>query len=120
MKRTILTLALSTLALVLVACQDPPPTFTYEGTTSIAGVEQPLTLTYEQRGERLTGEYQIRATKGSFRGALDGNTITADLTPSPDCTYAFEGEIANTTLTGAFQPTNCPGGAAGTWALVLQ
>jgi len=119
-KRAVPILTLVLLTLLLAACQDPPPTLTYEGTTSAGGVEQPLTLTYEQRGDRLTGEYQIRAATGAFRGVLDGDTITADLTPSPECTYAFEGVIADTTLTGEFQPTDCPGGEAGTWTLERQ
>lgn len=119
-KRAIPILTLVLLALLLAACQDPPPTFTYEGTTSAGGVEQPLTLTYEQRGDRLAGEYRIRAVTGTFRGAIAGEAITADLTPSPDCTYTFEGAIADTALTGTFQPSDCPGGEAGTWTLQLQ
>ena len=119
-KRTIPILIIVLLTLLLAACQDPPPTFTYEGITITGGVEQPLSLTYEQRGERLTGEYQIRAAKGTFRGAIDADTITDDLTPSPDCTYTLEGTITDTTLTGSFQPTDCPGGEAGTWTLERQ
>lgn len=119
-KRTAPFLTVIGLALLLAACQDPPPTFTYEGITITGGVEQPLTLTYEQRGDRLTGEYQIRAAKGAFRGAINANTITADLTPSPDCTYTLEATITGTTLTGTFQPSDCPGGEAGTWTLERQ
>lgn len=108
------------IALLLAACQEPPSTFTFEGATTAGGVEQPLTLTYEQRGNRLTGEYQIRAAKGAFRGTLDGNTVTAELTPSPTCTYAFEGALTDTTLTGNYEPISCIGGQAGTWALELK
>lgn len=120
MKRAIPILTLVLLTLLLAACQDPPPTFTYEGTTSAGGVEQPLTLTYEQRGDRLTGEYQIRAATGTFRGTLDGDTIAADLTPSPTCTYTFEGALEAPNLTGSFEPTDCPGGESGTWTLEQQ
>ena len=120
MKRTTQLLTLIGLALLLAACQDPPPTFTYQGTTTTAGAAQPLTLTFEHRGERLSGEYQIRAAKGTFRGTLEGDTVTADLTPSPNCTYTFEGTIEDTSLTGAYQPADCPGGEPGTWSLELQ
>lgn len=120
MKRVIPVLTLVLLTLLLAACQDPPPISTYEGTTSTGGIEQPLTLTYGQRGDRLTGEYLVRAAKGSFRGTQTGNDITADLSPSPTCTYTFEGTITDTTLTGEFHPTDCPGGEAGTWTLERQ
>ncbi len=119
-KRTAAILTLIGIALLLAACQDPPPTFTFEGASTVGGVEQPLTLTYQQRGQRLTGEYRLRATKGAFHGTLAGNQVTAALTPSPDCTYAFEGDLTNTSLTGSFEPSDCPGGQIGTWALELQ
>lgn len=119
-KRTAPLLTLIGLALLLAACQVPPPTFTYQGTTTTAGAAQPLTLTFEQRGERLLGEYQVRAAKGTFRGTLEGDTVTADLAPSPNCTYTFEGTLGDAMLTGAFEPTACPGGEPGTWALDLQ
>lgn len=117
MKRTAPLLTLISLVLLLAACQPPPPTYTFEGITSSGGVEQPLTLAYEQRGDRLTGEYRVRAAKGVFRGTLSGTRVTADLMPSADCAYAFEGTLTDTSLSGEFQPTGCDGGESGTWDL---
>jgi hypothetical protein len=117
LKRTAPTLTLIGLALLLAACQTPAPSLTYEGTTTIGGVAQPLTLTYQQNGQLLTGQYVVRAAAGSFDGTLTGDLITADLTPGPDCTYSFVGTLAATTLTGAFEPSACNGGDTGTWAL---
>lgn len=120
MKRTRTVLTLVGLALLLAACQDPAPGFTFKGTTTAAGVEQPLTLDYEQRGHRLTGAYHVRAVTGTFRGTLVDSIVAAELQPAPDCIYSFEGTLEGTTLTGAYEPTDCVGGQAGTWALELQ
>ncbi len=108
------------LTLLLAACQDPPPVLEYEGVTVTDGVEQPLTLAVQRRGDRLVGEYRIRAVAGAFRGQAAGEAVTADLIPAPDCAYTFEGTLTGTSLTGVFQPTACPGGKAGTWALELR
>lgn len=120
MKRPTAFLTLVVLALLLAACQDPAPTSVFEGTTTTAGIEQPLSLRYDQHGDRLVGAYQVRAATGVFRGVLNGITVTADLTPSPSCTYTFEGTLAGSTLTGAFEPTACAGGESGTWTLERQ
>lgn len=119
MKRTAPLLALAFL-LLLTACQDSPPGFSYQGITTTDGVDQPLTLKYEQRADRLTGEYQVRNARGDFRGTLNNNLIRAELTPSPGCTYTFEGTLENSALTGAFSPTACPNGEHGTWTLERQ
>lgn len=118
--RPLLLAVLLGLTLLLAACQDPPPTFAFEGTTTAEGIVQPLTLTVQRRGERLAGEYQVRAAKGRFNGQVAGESVTAELTPAPDCTYAFEGTLTSTALAGAFEPRACPGGQAGTWALELR
>lgn len=120
MKRAVITMTIVSLGLVLAACQEPAPRHTYAGVSLAGGVEYDLTLTFERRGDRLTGEYTVDAAHGAFRGALDGATITADLTPSPTCTYGFEGVLTDPTLTGEFEPTACPGGEGGTWVLERQ
>ena len=120
MNRTVPILTLIGLMLLLAACQTPAPNLTYEGTTTIGGVAQPLTLTYQQSGQLLTGEYRVRFAAGTFNGTLTGNTVTADLTPGPDCTYSFVGTFGATTLTGEFEPSECLGGENGAWALELR
>lgn len=117
MKRITAILTFAGLALLLSACQDAPPRFTFAGTTTAAGVEQPLTLTFEQRGKHLSGEYLVLAAKGTFQGTLENTTLTAELRPGPDCTYSFEGSLVGNALTGAFEPAGCPGGQSGTWEL---
>lgn len=81
--RPALLVALVGLALLLAACQDPPPTFTFAGVTTTDGTEHPLTLTYQERGERLIGEYRVGAIPGRFTGTRTENTITADLIRPP-------------------------------------
>lgn len=105
------------LAILLVACQAPPPTISYEGTSTVGGLEQPLTLAVTRHGDRLVGEYRVRAAVGKLAGTLNGADLTATLTPAPDCSYEFLGAFSLDAITGAFEPTDCAGGASGTWAL---
>lgn len=120
MTRTTSILVLIGLALFLAACQEPLPAFTYEGTSTIEGVDHPLILVYEQRGDVLSGEYQVGVVKGTFHGSLDGNAVAADLTPGVACTYSFEGTLSGIALIGEFEPTGCEGGQGGTWTLELR
>lgn len=120
MKRAAVGIPILALTLVLAACQDPAPRFAYAGISLTGGVEHDLTLTLERRGDRLTGDYSVDAARGAFRGTVSGTVITAELTPSPTCTYRFEGTLSDTTLTGAFEPAECPGGESGTWTVELQ
>ncbi|HET9026537.1 MAG TPA: hypothetical protein VFN07_03315 [Trueperaceae bacterium] len=108
------------MAVLLSACQEPPPAYSFEGITTSSGVELPLALSFERRGERLTGEYRVLNAVGVFSGVISGEVIIADLRPSSDCSYDFEGALVGDSLTGAFTPTACPGGQAGVWALVLR
>lgn len=120
MKRTTPIITIIALVLLLAACQDPLPNATYEGTTTIEGEDHPLTLTVQQHGERLTGDYYVLNAHGAFNGAVDGTIVTAELQPGADCTYDFEGNLTDTSLTGSFQPSKCAGGQSGFWTLELQ
>lgn len=120
MKRPAIPCLILALALLLAACQEPAPSYTYAGISLTDGVERDLTLTFERRGDRLTGEYVVDAARGSFIGTAADTTVTAELTPSPACTYRFEGALTETTLTGEFAPTACPGGTGGIWTLELR
>jgi len=115
-----LKITLAALVLVLAACQQGAPRLEFEGVSLIDGTEYPLTLSVSRYGERLMGEYRVKAAKGTFQGTVTDTVITAELTPGPNCTYSFEGELTETTLTGTFEPTACPGGQTGTWDLALR
>ncbi len=120
MKLPTLLPAIVGLSLLLAACQQPPPRLAFAGTTTTKGIEQPLLLQFEQRGERLYGEYTVRAAAGTFRGTLQDTTLTAELIPSRSCSYTFEGTVEDNQLTGSFVPADCPGGTPGTWSLQQQ
>lgn len=120
MKQLRLTLTIAVLTLLMAACQTPPEIIVYQGTTTTETVEQSLTLEFQQNGTLLTGKYAAGNAKGAFRGSLQDERVTADLIPSSACTYAFEGTLTATTLTGAYQPTACPNGLPGVWDLQRQ
>lgn len=117
MKRAVIALVTCVLTMVLAACQQPVPTLTYVGVSRTGDVERDLSLTFERRGDRLTGEYTVDAARGNFAGTASGTTVTAQLTPSPTCTYQFEGTLTDTALIGEFEVAGCPGGEGGTWEL---
>ena len=92
----------------------------FSGTSTFEGVTYDLTLELQRLGDRVVGEYQVDAVGGGFEGTVNGAAVTAELTPSSTCTYAFEGTLTETNLDGTFQPSDCPGGQTGVWELVRQ
>src|SRR5690606_31826619 len=101
-------------------CQSPAPTTSFSGTSTFEGVTYDLTLEFQRLGDRLMGEYHVDDVGGGFEGTVNGTAVTAELTPSSTCTYAFEGTLTETNLDGTFQPSDCPGGQTGVWELVRQ
>lgn len=108
------------LTLVMTACQSPAPTLSFSGTSTVEGVTYDLALEVQHLGDRLVGEYQVDAVEGGFEGTVNAGTVTAELTPSSTCTYAFDGTLTETSLDGTFQPSDCPGGQTGVWELTRQ
>lgn len=119
MKRVAILLT-AVLTLFLAACMPDPPQYTFEGTSTADGIEHPLSVTLDRYGDNLVGDYRVNAVPGKFRGTIDGEAVTANLTPSSACTFEFVGALTETELTGTFQPADCPGGKAGTWVTQRQ
>jgi len=111
---------LAALTVVLAACQDPAPSLTFEGTSTIAGNEHSLALAVERHGDRLSGEYMVEGASGSFNGSVDGTAVIAELLPSATCSYSFAGTLTDSSLQGSFEPSDCPGGQLGTWSLARK
>lgn len=118
--RFIPALSLLCLTVVLAACQPAPPQLAYTGTSTIDSVDYDLELTFARYENRLTGEYLLDAVRGTFEGTTDGTALTAELSPSPDCLYAFTGTLTDAALTGTFEPTACAGGKPGAWDLTRR
>ena len=93
----------------------------WTGTTTLdSGVSSSLRLEVRERDGLLTGSYYVDAARGDFEGEVDGDTLTASLLPSENCSYSMIGTIAGGSIEGSFSPADCPGGQSGSWNLDRQ
>ena len=119
------TLAIASLALAITACSTAPAPQpqSWTGTTTSGDAVQPLevdaTLTTTTTGSAWSGTYTIGSTPpftGDVVAELAGEALTGELIATSSCRFALTGNLTATTLEAAFAPTDCPGGAAGTWS----
>lgn len=106
------------LAAILTACSTPPPVLKYSGVSTTSDAVHEVTLALQPvTSGNIYGTYYTGVAPGTLRGTLDGTSLTAELQPSPDCTYQLSGVLTETSLTGTFELLDCPGGQPGAWDL---
>lgn len=106
------------MAIVLVACgSTPPPVETWVGTSTHDDQSDELILEFSRTGAALVGTYVVGYAEGLFTGVLEGDTLSATLVPSENCSYGLSGTMTDTTIEAAYAPDDCPGGDHGTWSL---
>ncbi len=104
---------------LLAACTTAAPTLDYQGVRMVGGDALELTLTLQEPSSTgiVRGTYYAGVARGTLRGELEGETLTAVLQPKENCTFSFLGTLTDNRLTGAFEPLDCTDGEAGTWEL---
>ena len=107
---------------LLTACGTSAPTFdAWTGTTTLDdGTRHALRLEVRDHGGLLAGNYYVDAARGDFHGTVDGDVLTATLTPSDACRYTVTGTLTSDTIGATFTPDACPDGQTGTWSLARR
>lgn len=118
MRRLKVVLVVAVLLLV-TSCSSPvtPDIWNGETTNSDTGAVQGLRLEVVNRSDSWRGSYYVEAARGAFDGTNDNGVLTATLIASDTCTFELNGTVTGDALTATFEPTDCPGGNTGTWAL---
>lgn len=110
-------LFLATLFATLLSACSALPSQRWQGQSEDTQGIRPLSLEVRRVGNTLEGSYMVGSSQGSFEGVLEGDSLTATLTPTLSCSYSFSGTLTENSLTGNYEPTACPGGSAGSWDL---
>lgn len=110
------------LAVLLAACANATPPFerqAWEGTTTTAEGTFPLTIaTTLTAGGGWTGTYTVERTPpftGDVDATLAAGVLEGVLVVSDACTFELVGTVSDDALDATFAPTECSGGASGTW-----
>lgn len=98
MKRITRLVVAAALTLILAACTTPASTLEYRGSSITSDATHELRLSLEEPSAVgiVRDTYFTGVARGALRGTLDGEELTAELQPSPDCTYSFTGILTET------------------------
>jgi hypothetical protein len=112
--------------LALAACSADGPVVrseTWTGTSTVGGVEHPLTLrTTVAPAGAWTGTYVLErapAFTGAVEASLVAGVLTGAVVVAHDCRFALAGQRTGDEIVATFLPTDCPGGVGGAWRATL-
>lgn len=111
----------ATVAITISACSNAPvpQPQAWTGTTTSGATVHPLQVDVELTGTVWSGTYTVDSAPpftGDVVAELIDGVLTGQLIATSSCTFDLTGTVTDDALEATFDPTDCPGGAPGTWS----